>query len=110
MFNLGKLPLLACTDNGYETQVLFQLADVSCPLVSVSHICDHGNRVVFGRSGGIVYNLATGLEIPFERTGGVYTLGLWVRKGSEEAEKENQRHLEKVRAEAKKRMSGFTGR
>ena len=109
LYNLGELPLRACTDNGLDTDVLFQLADVSCPLVSVSHICDHGNRVVFGRSGGVIYNLTTGMEVPFERRGGVYILGLWVRRGSDEAEEENRRHLEKVRAETKRRSTGVSG-
>ena len=75
------------TDNGVETEVLFQMADVSCPLMSVSAICDHGNRFIFGRAGGVVQNVATGMEVPFERCGGVYAMGLWVRRGNEEAAK-----------------------
>ena len=102
LHNLGELPLNTVTDNGLETSVLFQLADVSCPLVSVSHICDHDNRVIFGRSGSVITNLLSGMEVPFERKGGVYVLGLWVRRGSKAAEEENQRHLDRVRAEAKK--------
>ena len=79
MENLGEQLLACVTDNGIATEVLFQMADVSCPLVSVSAICDQGNRVVFGRGGGCIQNLTTGLEVPFERRGGVYALGLWVK-------------------------------
>ena len=68
------------TVDGLETSVLFQLCDVTRPLLSVSAICDYGNRVVFGRGGGIIYNLDTGLEIPFSRQGGIYSIGLWVRE------------------------------
>ena len=37
----------------------------------------------------------TEMEVPFERRRGVYVLGLWIRSGSDEAEEENRRHLEK---------------
>ena len=79
----GETHLKAVTDNGMETEVLFQLCDVACPLVSISAVCDKGNRVIFGRAGGVVQNLATGAEVPFERRGGVYALGLWVRRPRE---------------------------
>ena len=76
----GEQCLQAVTDNGLPTEVLFQLCDVECPLVSISAVCDKGNRVVFGRAGGVIQNLETGAEVPFERRGGVYALGLWVRR------------------------------
>ena len=76
----GEQHLRAVTDNGMETEVCFQLCDVACPLVSISAVCDKGNRVTFGRAGGVIQNLATGAEVPFERRGGVYALGLWVRR------------------------------
>ena len=49
--NLGEQELHVVTDNGMDRTVLFQLADVSRPLMSVSAICDRGNRVIFGRRG-----------------------------------------------------------
>ena len=49
--------------------------------------------------------MQSGMEVPFERKGGVYVLGLWVRQGSAAADAENQRHFDKVRAEAKKRAA-----
>ena len=60
------------------TEVLFQVADVSKPLVSVSSLCEKGNMVPFGRSGGVVQNLSTGLETPFHRQNGIYVLSMWL--------------------------------
>ena len=58
--NVGEQRILACTEAGEPMDVLFQIADVSKPLVSVSAICERGNRVIFGRSGGVVQNLKSG--------------------------------------------------
>ena len=76
--NLGEQHLKACTEDGDETAVLFQIADVSKPLVSVSAICERGNRVIFGRNGGVVQNLQNGKLIPFQRRNGIYILSLWL--------------------------------
>ena len=67
--NLGEQELSVVTDDGVSTSVLFQLAEVTRPLMSVSAICDKGNRVIFGRGGGVIQNLTTGQEIAFERRG-----------------------------------------
>ena len=71
----------ACTEEGIETEVLFQIADVSRPLVSVSGICERGNRVIFGRAGGVVQNLRTGHETPFYKRNGIYVLSMWLKDG-----------------------------
>ena len=63
--NLGEQKIRACTEAGEPTEVLFQVADVSKPLVSVSAICERGIRVIFGRSGGVVQNLRSGTQIFF---------------------------------------------
>ena len=76
--NLGEQRLRACTDEGDEMEVLFQIADVSKPLASVSAICERGNRVIFGRNGGVVQSLKSGKLIPFERRNGIYVLSLWL--------------------------------
>ena len=81
--NLGQQRIKACTEAGDETEVLFQIADVSKPLVSVGSICERGNRVLFGRSGGVVQNLRTGKEIPFYRRNGIYVLSLWLMDGDQ---------------------------
>ena len=82
--NLGQQKIKACTEAGEETEVLFQVADVSKPLVSVSAICERGNRVIFGRAGGVVQNVKTGKVIPFVRQNGIYILSLWMAEGEGE--------------------------
>ena len=81
----GEQRVEVVTDNGVPTEILFQLCDVTRPLVSISHICDKGNRVIYGRSGGIILNLETGAEVPFYRHGAVYSVGLWVRRAPNSA-------------------------
>ena len=81
--NLGQQRIKACTEEGDETEVLFQIADVSKPLVSVSSICERGNRVLFGKSGGVVINLRTGKQIPFYKKNGIYILSLWLMDGDD---------------------------
>ena len=76
--NLGEQHLHACTESGNPTDVLFQIAEVGKPLVSVSAICEKGNRVIFGRAGGVVQNIRTGAETPFYRKNGIYVLSLWL--------------------------------
>ena len=76
--NLGQQRIHACTEEGEETSVLFQIADVSKPLVSVASICEKGNRVIFGKSGGVVQNIKTGKQTPFNRQNGIYVLSLWL--------------------------------
>ena len=52
-------------EEGDETEVLFQVADMSRKLVSVSATCEHGNRVIFGKSGGVVVVLRSVRQIPW---------------------------------------------
>ena len=82
--NLGEQRAKAYTEAGEPTEVLFQVADVSKPLVSVSAICERGNRVIFGKSGGVVQNLASGSQIPFYRRNGIYILSMWLQDADEE--------------------------
>ena len=82
--NLGEQKIHACSEEGQDLEVLFQIADVSKPLVSVSSICERGNRVIFGRSGGVVKSMRTGHEIPFHRNNGIYVLSMWMADGPED--------------------------
>ena len=77
--NQGEQRIATCTEEGEEGEVLFQVADVSKPLVSVSSICERGNRVIFGRSGGVSFNIESGSRIPFYRRNGFYVLSLWLQ-------------------------------
>ena len=70
-----ELPLL--TNEGSPATIVYQVADVRRPLCSIAKMCDRGNRVVFGRAGGVVQNLVNGRCTPFRRDGSIYVLDLW---------------------------------
>ena len=71
-----NLPLL--TADGTTAPLVFQMAEVRKPLVSVARLCDRGNRVTFGRGGGVVQNLTNGKCTKFMREGSIYTLDFWL--------------------------------
>ena len=83
MPNLGEQVLPVTTADGRETNVSYQLADVSRALNSVSEICDAGGEdgqlVLFSKWGGQILNLQSWRKTHFEREGGIYTMGMWVR-------------------------------
>ena len=84
--NLGQQSIKACTEEGAMTNVLFQVAEVTKPLVSVSALCEKGNRVIFGKAGGVVQNLRTGRETPFYKRNGIYVLSMWLLDEDEQAQ------------------------
>ena len=47
MPNMGQKALSIQTNDGKDTTVLYQIAEVSRPLTSVSATCDWGNWVVY---------------------------------------------------------------
>ena len=59
------------------------MAEVSRPLNAVSDICDSSNRVLFGRSGGVISNVETGHETYFQREDGIYILNFWIAPNPE---------------------------
>ena len=81
--NLGEQLLNIVTDELKEGKLKYQVADVSRPLNAVSEICDSevGNRVLFGKNGGVIYNLTSGRETWFGREGGIYIFDFWVKPG-----------------------------
>ena len=87
--NLGEQILEIVTNDGRETQVRYQSADVSRTLNSVSEICDGGGAggqyVLFSKWGGQVLNPETGRRMAFDREGGIYTMGMWVRPNDKPA-------------------------
>ena len=83
LYNLGQTHIPIAMDNDYRTMATFQVADVSRPLMSVSKVCEMGNRVVFGAGGGYILNLETGATIPFETKDGIYVFKLWIPPLSE---------------------------
>ena len=66
------------TDAGDHANMTYQVAEVRRPLTSIAKLCDRGNRVVFGRGGGIIQNLKTGKTTHFRREGSIYVLDMWI--------------------------------
>ena len=81
--NLGQQELPIAFDNGLRAMATFQIANVSRPLMSVGRICELGNRVLFGASGGVILNLESGQVTPFEKEDGVYVFTMWIPPLSE---------------------------
>ena len=50
--NVGQQTLNVVTNEGYETQTVYQIAEVTRPLTAVGTTCVKGNFVVFGPHGG----------------------------------------------------------
>ena len=81
--NKGQQKLPVWLDNGEQTVATFQVAEVTRPLFSVARLCERGNRVLFGRNGGVIKSLETGRETKFYRQDGVYLFEMWVPPPSE---------------------------
>ena len=77
--NEGEQNLCVVTEAGAPAQMKYQITDVTRTLTSVAKLCDRGNRVTFGRGGGVIQNLKTGQMTSFKRSGGIYTLDVWVK-------------------------------
>ena len=77
--NLGQQTLNVVTNEGYETQTVYQIAEATRPLTAVGTTCDKGNIVVYGPCGGCIYNLGTGIQTNFTQRGGINELDLWMK-------------------------------
>ena len=78
MPNVGEQNICVCTEQGQQAPMTFQITDVNKPLWAVSEICDRGNRVIFGKAGGVIQNLRSGNLTPFSRSNGIYTIDFWI--------------------------------
>ncbi len=78
MPNVGEQEMTIQTEQGGEAAMVFQVTDVNRPLWSVSEICDRGNRVIFGKAGGVIHNLRSGMLTPFKRENGIYIIDFWI--------------------------------
>jgi hypothetical protein len=76
--NLGQVDVPFATTEGHRCSILFQVAQVEQPLLSVAHLTANGNVVELGHTAGSVKNLSTGRTIALERRGGVYILKMFV--------------------------------
>ena len=77
--NLGQQRATFKTAEGQRCSLMFQVAGVERPLVSVSQLARTGHRVEFGAAEGAIVNQKTGRKIRLQRVGGVYVLRMRVR-------------------------------
>ena len=78
LYNLGQTHVPVALDNGARAMATFQVAEVSRPLMSVSKVCEMGNRVIFGVNGGYILNLETGGTTQFVKKEGIYIFNMWI--------------------------------
>ena len=76
--NVGQQTLPVAFENGIKCFAVFQVCDVSRPLMSVAKVCELGNRVIFGANGGLILNVATGRTTEFIKKDGVYVFAMWI--------------------------------
>jgi hypothetical protein len=65
-------------------KIVFQIADVHKPLLSVTACSDMGYDCYLGKEGGSLRDRVTGEVIPLQRQGSLYTLRMWVRQWTDE--------------------------
>jgi hypothetical protein len=60
-------------------KIVFQVADVHKPLLSISRCADMGFRCHLGKEGGFMEDTVTGEHIPLHRRDNLYVMRAWVR-------------------------------
>ena len=78
MENEGEKVIQALTSQGRPVTTTWQVVEVNRPLMSVHQICERGNVVVFGESGGYILSLADGTTTHFGVEDNVYVLDLFL--------------------------------
>ena len=86
--NAGQQTIPVAFENGMKCMAVFQVCEVSRPLMTVAKICEMGNRVWFGQGGGVIMNLQSGSITRFENKDGVYVFPMWIPPLSEVAGKQ----------------------
>jgi hypothetical protein len=79
--NLGERRCLLMTlGSTVPKKIVFQVADVHKPLLSITCCEDMGFDCYLGRFGGHLEDTTTGERIPLQRKDNLYTMRAWVRK------------------------------
>ena len=96
--NLGQVDLDVITDDGANTQLSLQMADVTKTLLSVKRMTKAGNRVVFddpNTVGSFIENKTTGKKTPLRQHNGVYYMDVWVKPGHGYDNEENNQGFQR---------------
>ena len=78
MPNKGEQRVKFLTRDGVWASLLFQVAGINKPLVSVSRLIDEGWRVVFDDEGSYLIRKKTKKVIRMDRTRGVFTIEAYI--------------------------------
>jgi hypothetical protein len=78
MPNKGEQRVKFLTRDGVWASLLFQVAGINKPLVSVSRLIDEGWRVIFDDEGSYLIHKKTKKIIRMDRTRGVFTIEAYV--------------------------------
>ena len=62
-----------------QKRIIFQVADVHKPLLSISRVADMGYECRLVANGGALVDSQTGEEIPLHCIGNLYHMKAWVR-------------------------------
>ena len=82
--NLGERRCLLMTLGATEAKrIVFQVADVHKPLLSISRCADLGFYTCLGHDGGYMEDMVSGERIPLERKDNLYTMRAWIRRDPE---------------------------
>jgi hypothetical protein len=76
--NKGEQKVKFLTRDGIWATLLFQVAGINKPLVSVSRLIDEGWRVVFDDEGSYLMHKKSKKMIHIDRTKGVFTVDAYV--------------------------------
>ena len=86
--NLGERRCLLMTlGSASAKKIVFQVADVHKPLLSISRCADMGFYTFLGKDGGYMEDMMTGEQIPLQRQDNLYTLRAWIRRDPDGASK-----------------------
>jgi hypothetical protein len=78
--NEGEKKLRATTEDGFEKNVVLQVAEVNQGLLSVSKATAAGNRVVFDEGNSYIENKRSGVKTWLKEKNGMYILKLFVKR------------------------------
>ena len=81
LLNLGERQCEVMTaGSDVPKRIVFQVADVHKPLLSITACADMGFDCYLGSKGGMLYDTVTHETIPLDRKGTLYTMKMWVRQ------------------------------
>ena len=88
--NLGERRCLLMTLGAAAAKkIVFQVADVHKPLLSISRCADMGFYTYLGHDGGYMEDSVTGERIPLQRQDNLYTMRAWIRRDPDSSKPPN---------------------